>query len=244
MIKDSPALLRTRSSHDILKSALTAVRPLELEPTSLSVEIDPEKPLLIVDVDEVLALFMHGFGRFVATRGYEMRVDRFALFQNIYRLGESECIDLATGRTLFDDFFRFADDIDPTPDAAHSLRKLAHAGVTIIILTNAPPHAREPRARWLVKHGMDYPMIINQGPKGEAIAALAARTTKPVAFVDDLIGNLDSAAEAAPDVQRFQLVADVRLRSMAPTAPDRHRRIDHWPQLYDALAQALEVSVA
>ena len=242
MIKDSPALLRTRSSHDILKSALTAVRPLELEPTSPSIEIDPEKPLLIVDVDEVLALFMHGFGRFVATRGYEMRVDRFALFQNIYRLGESECIDLPTGRTLFDDFFRFADDIDPTPDAAHSLRKLAHAGVTIVILTNAPPHAREPRARWLVKHGMDYPMIINQGPKGEAIAALAARTNKPVAFVDDLIGNLDSAAQAAPQVLRFQLVADPRLRDLAPTAPDRHRRIDHWPQLYDALARALNVS--
>jgi len=245
VIKDSPALLRTRSSHDILKSALTAVRPLELEPTSPSIEIDPEKPLLIVDVDEVLALFMHGFGRFVATRGYEMRVDRFALFQNIYRLGESECIDLATGRTLFDDFFRFAaEDIDPAPDAAHSLRKLRQAGVTIVILTNAPPHAREPRARWLVKHGMDYPMIINQGPKGAAIAQLAARTRGPVAFIDDLMGNLDSAAEAAPDVQRFQLVADARLRGMAPTAPDRHRRIDHWPQLYDALARALDVSVA
>jgi len=208
------------------------------------VAIDPEKPLLIVDVDEVLALFMHGFGRFVATRGYEMRVDRFALFQNIYRLGESDCIDLATGRTLFDDFFRFADAIDPTPEAAHSLRKLAHAGVGVVILTNAPPHAREPRARWLVKHGMDYPMIINQGPKGAAIAELAARTKKPVAFVDDLLGNLDSAAEAAPQVHRFQLVADVRLRGMAPTAPDRHRRIDLWPQLYDALAEALQVNLA
>jgi len=94
-----------------------------------------------------------------------------------------------------------------------------------------------------VKHGMDYPMIINQGPKGEAIAALAARTNKPVAFVDDLIGNLDSSAQAAPQVRRFQLVADPRLRELAPTAPDRHRRIDHWPQLYDALAEALDVSV-
>ena len=217
------------------------MRPLTPDCSPGSAPIDPEKPLLIVDVDEVLALFMHGFGRFVATRGYEMRVDRFALFQNIYRLGDSDCIDLATGRTLFDDFFRFADDIDPTPDAAHSLRKLAHAGVGIVILTNAPPHAREPRARWLVTHGMDYPMIINQGPKGVAIAELAARTTRPVAFVDDLIGNLDSAAEAAPEVHRFQFVADDRLRPLAPTAPDRHRRIDLWPQLYDALVEVLEV---
>ena len=218
------------------------MRPLELEPTSPSIEIDPEKPLLIVDVDEVLALFMHGFGRFVATRGYEMRVDRFALFQNIYRLGESECIDLATGRTLFDDFFRFAaEDIDPAPDAAHSLRKLRQAGVTIVILTNAPPHAREPRARWLVKHGMDYPLIINEGAKGGPVAALAAQTRKPVAFVDDLLGNLESAAEAAPRVHRFQLVADERLRPIAPTAPERHTRIDRWPKLREALADVLEL---
>ena len=217
--------------------------PLNPDVTSSSVAIDPQKPLLIVDVDEVLALFMHGFGRFVASRGYELRVDRFALFQNIYRHGESEHLDLATGRTLFDDFFRFAaEDIDPAPDAAHSLRKLAHAGVTIVVLTNAPPHARDPRGRWLATHGMAYPLIINQGPKGAAIAELAARTQKPVAFVDDLLGNLDSAAEAAPQVARFQLVADARLRGMAPSAPDRHRRIDHWPQLYDALAEALGVT--
>ena len=217
--------------------------PLNPDVTSSSVAIDPQKPLLIVDVDEVLALFMHGFGRFVASRGYELRVDRFALFQNIYRHGESEHLDLATGRTLFDDFFRFAaEDIDPAPDAAHSLRKLAHAGVTIVVLTNAPPHARDPRGRWLATHGMAYPLIINQGPKGAAIAELAARTQKPVAFVDDLLGNLDSAAEAAPQVARVQLVADARLRGMAPSAPDRHRRIGHWPQLYDALAEAVGVT--
>ena len=211
---------------------------MDVDLTPEAVAIDPHKPLLIVDVDEVLALFMHGFGRFVGERGYEMRVDKFALFQNIYRHGESEHVDLESGRTLFDDFFRFGcEDIDPAPEAAHSLRKLAQAGVTVVILTNAPPHARAPRARWLAKHGMDYPLLINQGPKGAAIAALAARTTGPVAFVDDLLGNLDSAAQAAPDVRRFQLVADARLRGFAPSSPDRHRRIDHWPQLYGALAR-------
>jgi hypothetical protein len=218
------------------------VRPLDVELTPQAVAIDPQKPLLIVDIDEVLALFMHGFGRFVGERGYEMRVDKFALFQNIYRQGESEHVDLESGRALFDDFFRFGcEDIEAAPEAAHSLRKLARAGVTIVILTNAPPHARAPRARWLAKHGMDYPLLINQGPKGAAVAALAARTTAPVAFIDDLLGNLDSAAEAAPDVRRFQLVADARLRGFAPASPDRHRRIDHWPQLYGALAEALGV---
>ena len=53
------------------------------------VVIDPTRPLLITDVDEVLGLFMHGFGRFLGTRGYEFRMDRFALFQNIFAPGAS-----------------------------------------------------------------------------------------------------------------------------------------------------------
>lgn len=202
-------------------------------------KIDPVRPLLIVDVDEVLALFMHGFGRFLAGRGYEFRVDRFALFQNIYVPGADSHLDIEIGRTLFDDFFRFAaEDIDPAPGAADSLARLAR-DASIVVLTNAPDHARDARARWLIRHGMDYPMIINSGLKGEAVAALAARTAGPAAFIDDLINNLNSVEASAPMVHRFQMVADARLRSLAPTAPERHQRIDDWPQLQTAVALVL-----
>ncbi len=204
-----------------------------------TVEIHPDKPLVIVDVDEVLALFMVGFGRFLEPHGYEMRVDRFALFQNIYRPGATEHLDLKEGRSLFDDFFRFGHDhLEPTPHAADSLRALAR-NASVVILTNAPDCGREPRAAWLARHGMDYPMVINQGAKGEAVATLAGRTTAPAAFIDDLLPNLDSAAESAPLVHRFQLVADARLQPLAPTAPDRHRRIDDWPTLHTAIAGVL-----
>jgi hypothetical protein len=201
------------------------------EPTDpTTAKIRPDWPLLIVDVDEVLGLFMHGFGRFVAERGYEMRIDRFALFQNIYKTGETECIDTATGRALFDDFFRIGCELmDVAPHAVDALNRIAEHS-NIVVLTNAPDHAREPRARWLVHHGIDYPLIINEGPKGAAVKALAARTEKPAAFVDDLLHNLDSAAEIAPDVHRFQHVADERLRQYAPASP-LHRRIDDWPTL-------------
>jgi hypothetical protein len=186
---------------------------------------------------------MHGFSRFLGPRGYDLRIDRFALFQNIYRHGEAEHVDIASGRALFDDFFRFgSEDVDPAPDAAHSLRRLAQAGVSVVVLTNAPAHAREARARWLTRHGMDYPLIFNDGLKGPAVARLANQARKPSAFVDDLLSNLNSAAEAAPRVHTFQMVADPRLRSLAPTAPERHRRIDHWPVLRAALEEVLEVA--
>ena len=223
---------------------LTVESPLTAIADPKTVHLHPEKPLVIVDVDEVLALFMVGFGRFLEPHGYEMRVDRFALFQNIYRPGASEHLDVQAGRGLFDDFFRFGHDhLDPAPHAADSLRALAR-NASVVILTNAPDCGREARAAWLVRHGMDYPMVINQGAKGEAVATLAGRTRAPAAFIDDLLPNLDSAAVAAPDVHRFQLVADTRLQPLAPTAPDRHQRIDDWPSLRSAIEAALGLAKA
>lgn len=184
-------------------------------------------------------MFMRGFELFLTPHGYEMRITRFALFQNFYRISDGMVLDLDLGRELFNRFFDEAvAEIEPAPGAREALDRLADAA-EIVILTNAPSHGREPRSRWLARHGFPYPMIINAGPKGPVVAALAARTKSPVAFVDDLLMNLDSVAEAAPDVRTFQLVADERLRPYAPCDPERHPRIDDWPSLADAIADAL-----
>ena len=150
-------------------------------------------------------------------------------------------LDTQRGRELFDLFFETdAEHIDPAPGAREGLAALAAHG-SVVILTNAPAHGREARSRWLIRNGFPYPLLINEGLKGPAVAALAARTAGPVAFVDDLLPNLESVAQSAPEVARFQMVADERLRQYAPQAPDRHARIDHWPRLSLAMIDALKV---
>lgn len=204
-----------------------------------SCTVREDAPLVIVDVDEVLARFMHGFGTFIARHGFELRFDRYALFQNIYRPGETQHLDLIAGRLLFDDFFRDgADDLLPAEGAADALADLStRAGV--VILTNAPEHGRQARGRWLKTHGFDYPLVINSGPKGPSAADLAGRTRGPSVFVDDLLPQLDSVAASAPAIARFQMVADERLRPLAPTDPARHPRIDLWPDLKAAIERKL-----
>ena len=201
--------------------------------------VRPDTPLVIVDVDEVLARFMHGFGTFIARHGFELRFDRYALFQNIYRPGETEHLDLIAGRALFDDFFRDgAEDLLPAIGAADALADLS-TRADIVILTNAPEHGRQARAKWLKTHGFDYPLVINSGPKGPSAAYLSERTASPSVFIDDLLPQLDSVAEHAPWVHRFQMVADERLRPLAPSDPGRHTRIDLWPDLRTAIALKL-----
>jgi hypothetical protein len=190
--------------------------------------VDRSRPLVLVDVDEVLGLFMQGFGRFLEGRGLEFRVDRFALFQNIYRPGEDQHLAIEEGKTHFDDFFRLGcGDMEPAPGGVEALRALSQRA-SVVILTNAPG-----------RHGLDYPLVLNSGPKGPVAAGMVAQVRAPAAFIDDLIPNLDSVAESAPAVSRFQMVADPRLQPLAPTAPDRHRRIDDWRDLRQAIEAAV-----
>ena len=43
----------------------------------------------------------------------------------------------------------------------------------------------------------------------------------------------------SPRVSRFQMVADERLRPLAPSDPERHPRIDLWPDLKAAIERKL-----
>jgi hypothetical protein len=95
-----------------------------------------------------------------------------------------------------------------------------------------------------VKHGFDHPFVIGSGPKGPAVAAIVAKTMGRAAFIDDLLPNLDSVAQAAPAVATFQMVADERLRPFAYAAPERHPRIDDWDELGRAIAAAIEAGAA
>ena len=201
------------------------------------------RPLVIVDVDEVLGLFMKGFGGFLEARGYDFRIDRFALFQNIYPRGapqgSTEHLDLEAGRVLFNEFFAgHCADIEPAPGAIAALNRLGRRA-EILILSNAPPQAEALRGQWLRKHGLPHPLILSSGPKGPITAGLVAQTAQRTAFVDDLLPNLDSVAEHAPATATFQHVADERLRPLAPAAPDRHPRIDDWAELGQAIERAI-----
>jgi len=208
-------------------------------PSLESLGISLGRPLVVVDVDEVLGLFMKGFGAFLGERGYEFRIDRFALFQNIYAPGAAEHLDLESGRVLFHEFFAsHCAEMEPAPGAVPALNRLSRRA-EILILSNAPPQAEQLRGDWLRKHGLAHPLILSSGPKGPITAALVGQTPQASAFVDDLLPNLDSVREHAPATATFQHVADERLRPLAPAAPERHPRIDDWAELAAAIEAAV-----
>ncbi|WP_296597857.1 hypothetical protein [Phenylobacterium sp.] len=216
---------------------MTQASPIAAPPLA-TLGLSTERPLVLVDVDEVLGLFMQGFGDFVADHGLEMRIDRFALFQNIYRPGEAEHYPVEDGKKLFDAFFATrCHEIEPAPGGIDALNRLSKVA-EILILSNAPAQAEALRTQWLRKHGLPHPLILNSGPKGPIAAGLVAQTPQRTAFVDDLLPNLDSVQDHSPGTATFQHVADLRLRPLAPQS-ERHPRIDDWAELADAIEAAI-----
>lgn len=197
-----------------------------------------QRPLVIVDVDEVLGLFVQGFAQYLAEQGVELRLDRYALFQNMFRPNATQPVPDDEAKALYKAFFRtHCGLLEPVPGAVEALERLGRRA-EIVILSNAPAEAERMRADWLKRHGFHHPMVLNRGLKGPITAGLVAQTPHRSAFIDDILPNLDSVAEHSPQTATFQHVADERLRALAPRS-ERHRRIDDWAELAAAVEEAV-----
>ena len=194
-----------------------------------SLKLQPGKPLVICDADEVLVQFVAGLERFLLRRDRKLVLKTFAIHGNVIDAVSGETVTHDEVTRLLKEFFASdTADLDPVPGAAAALNAL-RLQAQIIVLTNLPESSRDTRRLHLASHGMDYPVIAGSGPKGPIVRELIKGMKAPVVFIDDLPPHLTSVAQEAPHVHRLHFVADRRLARMIEPARDAHRRIDDWP---------------
>ncbi len=194
-----------------------------------TVKLDRRRPLLICDADEVLFAFMEGFERFLHGQDHFYVWRSYQLSGNIRRRQGGGVIDDAGIADLLRRFWNdHAEDMPLIPGASEALAALS-ARAQILILTNVPFEHLTARERALRRHGMNYPTVANDGPKGPAVKWLKARVGAPAFFVDDSPKHHHSVAEHAPEVRRLHFVGDRRLAGLLGKAPESHYRTDDWP---------------
>lgn len=195
------------------------------DPATLAVSRD--RPLLIVDADEVLLAFVAGFDRFLRERGLFLDLVSYRLHGNVKRLDDrSPLIDIEV-TALLDEFRSDLDSLDAVEHARDVLQSLSR-DMAVVVLTNITPAQAAARRRNLDILGFNYALVVNNGPKGRAVKSLASRAGKPVFFVDDIPQHHSSVAKEAPDVCRIQLIGDERLKPLLPKAPDAQFRAETW----------------
>ncbi len=206
-----------------------------------SLNLSGARPLVVCDADEVLVKFIEGLERFLASRGLHLDVSSLAIHGNVSHRETGATVERDQVTVLMQEFFAHGTaTLDPVPGAADALARLSrHAD--IVVLSNVPARDAEARSRNLRGHGMDFPVVANEGPKGPALAAIAARSGgQRLFFIDDLPHNLKSAAEHAGHSTRLHYMADPRLSRLMPTSPHAHYRPDDWADAARFMLAALE----
>jgi len=192
------------------------------------VPLEPGRPLLVVDCDEVMVEFGAHLARFVRERGVEMRLEHYELEGSFHDLSAGRVLDFDEVIGLIHKFFDHETAHQrAVPGAPEALARLAEVA-QIVVLTNVPRHARAARIANLRTLGMDYPLVENSGGKGWPLAWLVARAAARAVFVDDSPNQIESAAKKAPTVRRIQFVGADFVARVIPHAPEAEAHVVDW----------------
>ncbi|WP_281018482.1 MULTISPECIES: hypothetical protein [unclassified Minwuia] len=194
-----------------------------------AIDIIPGRPLVISDADEVLFAFMEGLERYLNSVDLTFDWSSFGITGNV-RDADGRALEGKEVRTHLGTFFaNHTAELTPVPGAAEALAHLSERA-QIVVLSNIPANGAEGRRQALRRHGMDFPLVANEGLKGPAVRLLQQRAGAEAIFIDDIPHNHTSVARSAVDVHRLHFVADPRLAPMLPMAEDAHHRADTWPE--------------
>ena len=192
-----------------------------------SVDVHPERPLIICDVDEVVVHFLRGLEDYLERRGHWLDATSFALNGNIKSRDTNEPATSNDVSTMllgfFDDHTHELALIDGADEGLRALEN--HAD--IILLTNLPPRYLDARTENLRGHGFDYPIIANIGPKGPTIKTMLREHDERVLFLDDSPSNILSVAEYTPQVNLVHFLQDERLSQVVSPLDEAHFRTDN-----------------
>lgn len=199
------------------------------------------RPLLVLDVDEVLLEFMSPFRRFLAAEGLLFLAKSFRLTGNIVEQQTNRALDQEAVSTLLGNFFDAQRDWQTAASgAAEAVARLSQ-GAEVVMLTAMPHRHRQIRREHLDVLGFPYPLLTTETAKGPALRQLRGGSGRSVAFVDDIPYNLVSARESVTDAHLFNLMADRLMRPLLPPLPEGIVVADNWSEAAPKIAAALGI---
>lgn len=186
------------------------------------------RPLIVCDVDEVVLHFVAPFEDYLERRGLQLLKRSYALSGNIVEAATGKALAAQATAGLVETFFaQECHRQPPIPGSAEALTELAgHADIHF--LTNFPQAHCALRSESLQGFGMPYPLHVNTGPKGQAVARLARERTGPVYFLDDIGTHLLSVGDVLPGARLIHFINDPVFLGLAPSLDGIHLRTGDW----------------
>ncbi|WP_414692909.1 hypothetical protein [Pararhizobium sp.] len=197
------------------------------------------RPLIVCDIDEVVLEFLTPLRNFLNSSGHDLLPRSFRLHGNIVAIENGEPVSETQTRTFLEEFFRQQDQWQtPANQVVETLADLAKNADIVFLTAMAPRHAAMRRAL-LDRHGLHYPLLASEAPKGPIIQRLHDARDVPLIFIDDILRNLQSVRACAPDCLLINLIANAEFRAMAPHPGDGILTADGWTQTAEIIRQHL-----
>lgn len=188
-----------------------------------------DRPLVVCDIDEVVLEFLTPFQGFLKSEGLDLLPRSFRLHGNIIRQTSGEPVDEAEVSALIESFFAAQLDWQGPADSVHESLQALSEEADIVFLTAMPPrHARLRRAL-LDRHALPYPLLATEEPKGPVVARLHDRRRHKLVFIDDILRNLRSVRDHAPDCMLIHLIANAQFRALMPQPDQGIAAATDWP---------------
>ena len=198
-----------------------------------------DRPLLVLDVDDVVLEFIRPFPHFLKSRGFGLTLASFRLTGNIAETASGRLIEQPEVTALLGDFFDAQADWQSVTDGAEQALASLDGLAEIILLTAMPHRHRAARRAHLDALGLNYPLLTTEMAKGPAVARLRGQSGRPVVFVDDQPHNLASVRERVADASLFHLMADNSLRAFLPAVQDDVIVVQDWHEAGPKIVSAL-----
>ncbi len=193
------------------------------------------RPLLVLDVDEVVLEFVEPLSAFLKREGYELKTETFRLHGNVVEAQTGSLVDQESVRALLFEFFAVQEQWQTAAESALEIVETIARSAEIVMLTAMPHEYRAARRRLLDRLGFSYPVLTTEAAKGPAIRQLRGVMPRPVAFVDDIPHNLTSVQKHVPDAALVHLMAHEGMRAQLPPLDEAINRADDWKHAGDII---------
>jgi hypothetical protein len=197
--------------------------PLDLDHIRLT-----DRPLIVCDIDEVVLEFLTPFRNFLRSSGRDLLPRSFHIHGNVVALDTGLPVKDAMTSDLLEAFFQLQDQWQTPADRVVETLADLSIDADVIFLTAMPPRHAGVRRALLDRHGLTYPLLASEEPKGPIIKRLHDARDMPLVFIDDILRNLQSAQAHAPECLLVSMMANAQFRAMAPDPGDGIAKADSW----------------
>ena len=199
----------------------------------LKQNLDPDKPLLICDVDEVVLHFVAPFENFLKSKNAHLKKQSFKLSGNIIDISSGAAYSMKESGDLIQEFHDIKVDQQlPVEGAVQGLEQLS-TDYEIVFLTNVAAKLTERRRKHLTSIGAAYPVLQNDGSKAEMVQLLAKDLTAPIVFIDDLPPHHYAVKAVEPRVNCVHFMADTTFRSIVTFDDEIGRKSESWTDIIE-----------